>query len=124
MTFDRTRWRSCSRQPSRAADHVTRRAELVEELGIDVFLVMPFTTDFMKLTPDRYNPRLLVDTCTRRGRGGGELHLAKRPQAPRFAAQGGRPVRFRGAGMSLVSEHTRTRTSPSRPPISVLRGRR
>ena len=30
---------------------LTRRAELVEELGIDVFLVMPFTSDFMKLTP-------------------------------------------------------------------------
>ena len=33
---------------------LTRRAELVEELGVDVFLVMPFTTDFMKLTPERY----------------------------------------------------------------------
>ncbi|UKN42125.1 bifunctional riboflavin kinase/FAD synthetase [Mycobacterium lepromatosis] len=40
---------------------LTRRAELVEELGIDVFLVMPFTTDFMKLTPDRYVHELLVD---------------------------------------------------------------
>ncbi|MDT5076114.1 MAG: riboflavin kinase / adenylyltransferase, partial [Mycobacterium sp.] len=33
---------------------LTRRAELVEEMGVDVFLVMPFTSDFMKLTPDRY----------------------------------------------------------------------
>ena len=33
---------------------LARRAELVEELGVDVFLVMPFTADFMKLTPDRY----------------------------------------------------------------------
>jgi riboflavin kinase/FMN adenylyltransferase len=40
---------------------LTRRAELVEELGIDVFLVMPFTTDFMKLTPDRYVHELLVE---------------------------------------------------------------
>lgn len=38
-----------------------RRAELVEELGIDVFLVMPFTTDFMKLTPERYIHELLVE---------------------------------------------------------------
>lgn len=38
-----------------------RRAELAEELGIDVFLVMPFTTDFMKLTPDRYIHELLVE---------------------------------------------------------------
>ena len=40
---------------------LTRRAELAEELGIDVFLVMPFTADFMKLTPDRYIHELLVE---------------------------------------------------------------
>jgi len=40
---------------------LTRRAELVEELGIDVFLVMPFTSDFMKLTPERYIHELLVE---------------------------------------------------------------
>ena len=40
---------------------LTRRAELAEELGIDVFLVMPFTPDFMKLTPDRYVHELLVE---------------------------------------------------------------
>ena len=39
----------------------TRRAELAEEMGIDVFLVMPFTADFMKLTPDRYIHELLVE---------------------------------------------------------------
>ena len=38
-----------------------RRAELAEELGVDVFLVMPFTADFMKLTPDRYIHELLVE---------------------------------------------------------------
>ena len=41
---------------------LTRRAELVEETGIDVFLVMPFTADFMKLTPDRYIHELLVES--------------------------------------------------------------
>ncbi|MFA5708942.1 bifunctional riboflavin kinase/FAD synthetase [Mycolicibacterium sp.] len=40
---------------------LTRRAELAEELGIDVFLVMPFTADFMKLTPERYVHELLVE---------------------------------------------------------------
>jgi riboflavin kinase/FMN adenylyltransferase len=40
---------------------LTRRAELVEELGVDVFLVMPFTADFMKLTPERYIHELLVE---------------------------------------------------------------
>ncbi|MFE3189982.1 bifunctional riboflavin kinase/FAD synthetase [Nocardia sp. NPDC059240] len=40
---------------------LNRRAELVEELGIDVFVVMPFTRDFMKLTPQEYVEELLVD---------------------------------------------------------------
>lgn len=40
---------------------LTRRAELVEELGVDVFLVIPFTADFMKLTPERYIHELLVE---------------------------------------------------------------
>ncbi|MFD0000685.1 bifunctional riboflavin kinase/FAD synthetase [Nocardia sp. NPDC127526] len=40
---------------------LTRRAELVEELGIDVFVVMPFTHDFMKLSPEQYVQQLLVD---------------------------------------------------------------
>jgi riboflavin kinase / FMN adenylyltransferase len=40
---------------------LTRRAELAEELAIDVFLVMPFTRNFMKLTPERYVHELLVE---------------------------------------------------------------
>jgi len=40
---------------------LARRAELVEEAGVDVFLVIPFTSDFMKLTPDRYIHELLVE---------------------------------------------------------------
>ena len=40
---------------------LTRRAELAEELGIDVFLVIPFTSVFMKLTPERYIHELLVE---------------------------------------------------------------
>nr|WP_206037587.1 bifunctional riboflavin kinase/FAD synthetase [Rhodococcus sp. HNM0569] len=40
---------------------LTRRAELVEQLGVDVFCVMPFTHEFMKLTPERYAHDLLVE---------------------------------------------------------------
>ncbi|WP_052172871.1 bifunctional riboflavin kinase/FAD synthetase [Nocardia sp. BMG111209] len=40
---------------------LTRRAELVEELGVDVFVVMPFTQEFMKLTPAEYAHDLLVE---------------------------------------------------------------
>lgn len=40
---------------------LARRAELAEELGIDVFCVMPFTSEFMKLTPERYAHEILVE---------------------------------------------------------------
>ncbi|MBY6411057.1 bifunctional riboflavin kinase/FAD synthetase [Rhodococcus sp. BP-252] len=40
---------------------LTRRAELAEELGIDVFCVMPFTPELMKLTPERYVHEILVE---------------------------------------------------------------
>lgn len=40
---------------------LARRAELVEELGVDVFCVMPFTPEFMKLTPERYAHEILVE---------------------------------------------------------------
>ncbi|WP_051133204.1 bifunctional riboflavin kinase/FAD synthetase [Nocardia paucivorans] len=40
---------------------LARRAELAEELGIDVFCVMPFTQEFMKLTPASYVHDLLVE---------------------------------------------------------------
>ena len=79
---------------------LTRRAELVEELGIDVFLVMPFTSDFMKLTPERYIHELLVE----------RLHVVevvvgenftfgkKAGGQRRHAAQGRRAVRVRRRG--------------------------
>ncbi|MFD3506993.1 bifunctional riboflavin kinase/FAD synthetase [Nocardia sp. NPDC058666] len=40
---------------------LTRRAELAAQLGIDVFCVMPFTQEFMKLAPSEYVNDLLVD---------------------------------------------------------------
>ena len=40
---------------------LARRAELAEELGIDVFCVMPFTPEFMKLSPERYAHEILVE---------------------------------------------------------------
>ncbi|MCQ4119391.1 bifunctional riboflavin kinase/FAD synthetase [Rhodococcus tibetensis] len=40
---------------------LARRAELAEDLGIDVFCVMPFTAEFMKLTPERYAHEILVE---------------------------------------------------------------
>jgi riboflavin kinase/FMN adenylyltransferase len=86
---------------------LTRRAELVEELGIDVFLVMPFTTDFMKLTPDRYIHELLVE----------HLHVVEVVVGENFTfgkkaagnvdtlRKAGDRFGFAVQGMSLVSEH-------------------
>ena len=40
---------------------LARRAELAEELDVDVFCVMPFTHEFMKLTAARYVHEILVE---------------------------------------------------------------
>jgi len=87
---------------------LTRRAELAEEFGIDVFLVMPFTTDFMKLTPERYVHELLVE----------HLHVVEVVVGENFtfgkkAAGSVDALRRAGArfgfaveSMSLVAEHS------------------
>ncbi|MGL4304681.1 MAG: bifunctional riboflavin kinase/FAD synthetase [Mycobacteriaceae bacterium] len=87
---------------------LTRRAELAEELGIDVFLVMPFTTDFMKLTPDRYIHEILVE----------RLHVAEVIVGQNFTfgkkaagnvehlRKAGERFGFGVDGVDLVSEHT------------------
>jgi riboflavin kinase/FMN adenylyltransferase len=40
---------------------IVRRAELVEELGVDVFCALPFTLEFSKLAPDEFVHRVLVE---------------------------------------------------------------
>ncbi len=92
---------------------LTRRAELVEELGIDVFCVMPFTQDFMKLTPGRYVHDLLVE----------KLHVAEVVVGDNFTfgkkaagtvetmrELGGR-FGFEVDGVTLVGEHAVTLSS-------------
>ena len=86
---------------------LTRRAELVEELGIDVFLVVPFTPEFMKLTPDRYIHELLVE----------RLHVVEVVVGENFTfgkkaagnvnllRQAGDRLGFAVQAMSLVAEH-------------------
>jgi len=89
---------------------LTRRAELVEEMGIDVFLVMPFTSDFMKLTPERYVHELLVE----------RLHVVEVVVGENFTfgkkatgnvnllRKAGERFGFAVEGMSLVSEAAAT----------------
>jgi riboflavin kinase / FMN adenylyltransferase len=86
---------------------LTRRAELVEEMGIDVFLVVPFTPDFMKLTPERYIHELLVE----------RLHVVEVVVGENFTfgkkaagnvdllRKAGERFGFSVEGMSLVAEH-------------------
>jgi riboflavin kinase / FMN adenylyltransferase len=40
---------------------IVRRAELVEELGIDVFCALPFTLEFSRLAPDEFVHRAIVE---------------------------------------------------------------
>ncbi len=90
-----------------------RRAELVEELGIDVFVVMPFTREFMKLTPQEYVQELLVN----------RLHVAEVVVGDNFTfgkqAAGtvdtmrelGRELGFDVDGVQLLGEHAVTFSS-------------
>lgn len=40
---------------------IVRRAELVEQLGVDVFCALPFTLDFSKMAPNEFVHHALVD---------------------------------------------------------------
>lgn len=40
---------------------IVRRAELVEQLGVDVFCAMPFTLELSRLLPDEFVHRVLVE---------------------------------------------------------------
>ncbi|MGH8963191.1 MAG: bifunctional riboflavin kinase/FAD synthetase [Jatrophihabitantaceae bacterium] len=40
---------------------IVRRAELVEELGVEVFCALPFTLEFSKLPPDQFAHHALVE---------------------------------------------------------------
>ncbi|NKZ93801.1 bifunctional riboflavin kinase/FAD synthetase, partial [Rhodococcus hoagii] len=90
-----------------------RRAELAEELGIDVFCVMPFTTEFMKLSPERYVHEILVERLhvsevvvgenfTFGRKAAGNVDLLRRTGA-RFG--------FAVDGVNLLAEHAVTFSS-------------
>lgn len=91
---------------------LTRRAELVEELGIDVFLVMPFTADFMKLTPERYVHELLVERLHVVEVVVGENFTFGRKAVGNvdFLRQAGEKFGFAVESMSLVVEHHHSET--------------
>ncbi|GKT37876.1 Riboflavin kinase like protein, partial [Aduncisulcus paluster] len=92
---------------------LTRRAELAEELGVDVFLVVPFTPEFMKLSPERYVHELLVERLhvaevvvgenfTFGKKAAGNVHMLKKA-GERFG--------FKVDAVTLVTEHAVTFSS-------------
>jgi len=91
---------------------LARRAELVEELGIDVFLVMPFTPDFMKLTPDRYIHELLLERLHVVEVVVGENFTFGKKAAGNVQAlrRAGERFGFAVDGVSLVAEHHQSET--------------
>jgi riboflavin kinase/FMN adenylyltransferase len=91
---------------------LTRRAELAEELGVDVFLVMPFTADFMKLTPERYVHELLVERLHVVEVVVGENFTFGRKAAGNvaFLRKAGEKFGFAVESMSLVVEHHQSET--------------
>jgi riboflavin kinase/FMN adenylyltransferase len=76
-------------------------------MGIDVFLVMPFTSDFMKLTPERYIHELLVENLHVVEVVVGENFTFGKKAAGNVALlrRAGERFGFAVEGMSLVSEH-------------------
>ena len=91
---------------------LTRRAELAEELGVDVFLVMPFTADFMKLTPERYVHELLVERLHVVEVVVGENFTFGKKAAGNvgFLREAGAKFGFAVEAMSLVAEHHQSET--------------
>mgnify|MGYP002652358419 CR=1 FL=1 len=92
---------------------LTRRAELVEELGVDVFCVMPFTHEFMKLTPSRYTHELLVERLHVVEVVVGENFTYGKKAAGSIAtlAEDGRRFGFAVDGVKLVEEEAVTFSS-------------
>lgn len=91
---------------------LARRAELVEELGIDVFLVMPFTSDFMKLTPERYIHELLVERLHVLEVVVGENFTFGKKAAGNVGTlrKAGERLGFAVESVSLVAEHHQSET--------------
>jgi riboflavin kinase/FMN adenylyltransferase len=91
---------------------LTRRAELAEDLGIDVFLVMPFTTDFMKLTPERYIHELLVERLHALDVVVGENFTFGKKAAGNVGTlrKAGERLGFAVESVSLVAEHNQSET--------------
>ena len=85
---------------------IVRRAELVEKLGIDVFLALPFTLEFSRLGPDEFVHQALVDRLHAAGVVVGDNFRFGHKAAgdvPRLQRLG-RAFGFSAEGVSLFSD--------------------
>ena len=85
---------------------IPRRAELVAELGIDVFCALPFTLDFSRLPPDEFAHRVLVERLHASGVIVGENFRFGHKAAGDVAMleQLGRVFGFRAEGVELFAD--------------------
>jgi riboflavin kinase/FMN adenylyltransferase len=82
------------------------KAELVEQLGVDVFCVVPFTPDFMRLAPDEFVHEVLVTSLHAAGVVVGENFRYGRKAAGDVEAltRSGRNFGFAVEGVPLLEE--------------------
>ena len=112
---------------------IPRRAELVAQLGVDVFCALPFTLEFSRLPPDEFVHRVLVERLHASGRDRGrELPVRAQGRRRRRAAAAARPdLRLprrgrRAAARRAAPSSARPTCAPacrpatSRPPPSAL----
>ena len=62
LTFDPHPREVLQEQPMPLLSTVAERADLLEEVGIDRFIVLPFTKEFSRMQPEQYVKEVLVDT--------------------------------------------------------------
>ncbi len=89
---------------------IVRRAELVEQLGIDVFCALPFTLEFSRLAPDEFVHEALVDRLHASGVIVGENFRFGHKAAGDIAELEllGRRFGFTAQGVSLLADHDTT----------------
>ena len=85
---------------------IVRRAELVSELGVDVFCALPFTLEFSKMAPDEFVHHALVGSLHASAVVVGENFRFGHKAAGDVALLGrlGRTFGFTAHGISLLSD--------------------
>ena len=101
--------------PERAPILITdmkRRVEILKGAGCDDVVVLPFDSEFSKMTPDQFVQRVLLDACDAKGvvvgpdfhfghkRSGNITTLRQWGEQGRFSVELVEPVMYKGAAVS------------------------